>query len=102
MTWDQSINRETLTSIEDVGLVESPYHCLLAVTFVDLHQACPRGTVASFSAHPEHVDICIWALAHSALKAARRSVEKEGRGELLAISLRTSGLSSFNTRPPKV
>lgn len=84
-----------------MGLVESPYHCLLAVTFVDLHQACPRGTVASFSAHPEHVDICIWALAHSALKAAGRSVEKEGRGELLAISLRTSGLSSFNTRPPK-
>lgn len=94
-----SVNRESLTSIEDVSLVESPYHCLLPVTFVDLHQACPRGAVASFPAHPEHVDICVWALAHSALKAVRRSEEKEGREELLAISLRRSSLSSSTLLP---
>lgn len=76
-----------------MSLVESPYHCLLPVTFVDLHQACPGGAVASFPAHPEHVDIGVWALARSALKAVRRREEKEGREELLAISLRTSSLS---------
>lgn len=57
LTWDQLINRENLTSIEDVSLVESPHYCLLPITFVDLHQACPRAVVASFSAHPEHVHI---------------------------------------------
>lgn len=78
MTWDPLTNRESLTSIEDVSLVESPYHSFLPITFVDLHQACPRGAVASFPADPEHIDVCVRTLAHSALKAVR-SEEKEGR-----------------------
>lgn len=67
-----------------MSLVDSPHHCLLSVTFVDLHQACPGGVVASFPAHPEFVHIRVLTLAHSALKAVRKGGER--RGELLAIS----------------
>lgn len=101
LTWDQLINRESLTSIEDVSLVESPNHCLLPITFVDLHQACPRGVVASLPAHPEYVAVCLLTLAHGALKAVRRSEEKERTGELRAISLRKNSLSSFNQKKEK-
>ena len=54
---NELVNREGLTSIEDVSLVDSSHHCLLPVTLVDLHQACPRGVVASFPAYPEYVHI---------------------------------------------
>lgn len=74
-----------------MSLIQSSYHCLLPITLVDLHQACPSGAVASLSAHPEQVDIRVWALAHSALKAVRRREEREGRG-LLAVGLRKSSL----------
>lgn len=80
--FSELINRETLTSIEDLSLVESPNYCLLPVTFVDLHQACPGGVVASFSAHPEHIAVHVWALAHGALKAGSRNAERGGRGQL--------------------
>lgn len=89
------INRETLTSIEDLSLVESPNYCLLPVTFVDLHQACPRGVVASFSAHPEHIAVHVWALAHGALKAESRNAERRKR-TVRAVSLRKSSLCSNN------
>lgn len=82
-----------------MSLVESPHHCLLPITFIDLHQACPRGVVASFSAHSEYVHILVWALAHSALKAVRRRKEKEGRGELLVINLRRAASFPFTALP---
>lgn len=79
LTWDLLVNRESLTSIEDVSLVDSPHHCLLPVTFVDLHQACPGGVVVSFPAHPEYIHICFLTLAHSALKAVRKRGERRKR-----------------------
>ena len=89
------INSETLTSIEDLSLVESPNYRLLPVTFVDMHQACPRGVVASFSAHPEHIAVHVWALAHGALKAESRNAERRKR-TVRAVSLRKSSLCSNN------
>lgn len=68
-----------------MSLVDSPHHCLLPVTFVDLHQACPGGVVTSFPAHPESVHIRVLPLAHSALKAVRKGGERR-REELLAMS----------------
>lgn len=67
-----------------MSLVDSPHHCLLPVTFVDLHQACPGGVVTGFPTHPESVHIRVLPLAHSALKAVRKGGER--REELLAMS----------------
>lgn len=71
------ISRKQLTSIEDVSLVDPPNHRLLPGIFVDLHQACPRGVVASFPAYSEFVYVCVRALAHSALKTSEDEQEEK-------------------------
>ena len=82
-------------SENNIGKVPQSREEFIKVTFVDLHQACPRGVVASFSAHPEHIAVHVWALAHGALKAESRNAERRKR-TVRAVSLRKSSLCSNN------
>ena len=51
--------------------------------------------VASFSAHPEHIAVHVWALAHGALKAGSRNAERGGRGQLELSALEREVCSTY-------
>lgn len=72
-----------LTSIEDLGFIDSSYHCGLSIQSICLHQATKimRGAV-DLPAHPEMVDVIFcFAFLHSHVKpAARRGQRRQPIG----------------------
>lgn len=71
------------TSIEDLGFIDSSYHCGLSILSICLHQATKivRGAV-DLPAHPEMVDVVFrFAFLHSHVKpAAGRGQKRQPSG----------------------